>query len=158
MQHPNIIRLLDVFENHDQIFIVMECLKGGDLFSYLERRNFKISEDRARSIVHQLTLAVFYLHSYGVAHRDIKPENILLEDNGEQSEVRLTDFGLSRIIGPNETSTEPFGTLVRPPRSLTAPLVLRRARGSSAARLRQARRHILARRHSIPAAEWHAAL
>ena len=125
VQHPNIIRLLDVFENHDQIFIVMECLKGGDLFSYLDKRNFKISEDRARSILHQLALAVFYLHSYGVAHRDIKPENILLEDNGEESEVRLTDFGLSRIIGPNETSDEPFGTLVSPPLPLLFKLVLR---------------------------------
>lgn len=47
-QHPNIIRFYDVFENHDYIYIVMEYLEGGDFFSYLEQRNFKISEERAK--------------------------------------------------------------------------------------------------------------
>ena len=49
-QHPNIIRFFDVFENADYIYIVMEYLKGGDFFSYLESKNFKIPEDRSREI------------------------------------------------------------------------------------------------------------
>jgi len=47
-QHPNIIRLLDVYENAEYIYLVIEYMKGGDLFSYLEKREFKITEDRAR--------------------------------------------------------------------------------------------------------------
>ena len=110
-QHPNIIRLLDYFENSENIFIIMELLQGGDLFSYLEARSFKISEARASSILHSLATAVYYLHSYGIAHRDLKPENILMVDKSENSDVKIVDFGLSKMVGPNEKCTEPFGTL-----------------------------------------------
>lgn len=51
-QHPSIIRFYDVFENQDYIYIVMECLKGGDFFTYLSDRNFVISERRAKHIAH----------------------------------------------------------------------------------------------------------
>lgn len=51
-QHPHIIRLLDVFENNDYIYIVMECLNGGDLFTYLEKRKFSITESRAKELAH----------------------------------------------------------------------------------------------------------
>lgn len=118
-QHPNIIRLYDVFENQDYIYIVMELLPGGDLFSYLEKRGFRIPEARACYIVHSLATALFYLHSYGIAHRDIKPENVLLIDESEDSDVKIVDFGLSKMVGPNENCTEPFGTL-----SYVAPEVL----------------------------------
>ena len=90
----------------------MEHCAGGDLFSYIEQRNFKLAEQKAASLIHKLATAVFYLHSYGIAHRDLKPENILMTDTTDDSDIRLVDFGLSKIIGPNETCTEPFGTLV----------------------------------------------
>ena len=51
-QHPNIIRLLDIFDNPEHIYIVLEYLAGGDLYTYLDSRDFKITEDRARSIAH----------------------------------------------------------------------------------------------------------
>ena len=51
-QHPHIIRLLDIFENQDYIYIVMESLSGGDLFTYLEKRNFSIPEKRAKELSH----------------------------------------------------------------------------------------------------------
>jgi serine/threonine protein kinase len=90
----------------------MEFCSGGDLFTYLEKRNFKLKESRAAELIHKLSTAIFYLHSYGIAHRDLKPENILMTDNSEEADIRLLDFGLSKIIGPNETCHEPFGTLV----------------------------------------------
>lgn len=111
-QHPNIIRLYDVFENADDFYIVMEYCKGGDLFSYLEERSFKITESRAACIIYKLATSLFYLHSYGIVHRDLKPENIMMVDSSENSDIRLLDFGLSKIIGPNETGTEPYGTIV----------------------------------------------
>ena len=91
----------------------MENLSGGDLFTYLEKRKFTVSEHRAKVISHQIATALYYLHSFGVAHRDLKPENILMADNTENSDLKIVDFGLSKIIGPNETSLDPFGTLVR---------------------------------------------
>ena len=97
----------------------MEFCSGGDLFSYIEKRGFKLPEKRACELIHKLAMAVCYLHSYGITHRDLKPENILMTDDTDNADMRLLDFGLSKIIGPNETCTEPYGTL-----SYVAPEVL----------------------------------
>lgn len=97
----------------------MENLTGGDLFNYLERREFTITEERAKELSHQLATALFYLHSFGIAHRDLKPENILMASDDDTAELKIVDFGLSKIIGPNESSLDPFGTL-----SYVAPEVL----------------------------------
>lgn len=97
----------------------MEYLSGGDLFTYLENRNFELPEKRAKELSHQMATALYYLHSYGVAHRDMKPENILMTDTSDGADIKIVDFGLSKIIGPNETSVDPFGTL-----SYVAPEVL----------------------------------
>lgn len=91
----------------------MEYCSGGDLFSYLEHRKFKLPEPRAAELIFKLAQAVNYLHSLGIAHRDLKPENILMTDTSDQADMRLLDFGLSKIIGPNETCKEPYGTLVK---------------------------------------------
>jgi serine/threonine protein kinase len=92
----------------------MEYCAGGDLFSYIEKRGFRLPENRAAQIVHKLATAVYYIHSYGIAHRDLKPENILMTDTTDSADIRLLDFGLSKIIGPNEFCSEPYGTLVKP--------------------------------------------
>lgn len=110
-QHPNIIKLFDVFESKKLIHIVMECLKGGDLFDYLEKRKFQISEDRACFISFSIASAIFYIHNFGIIHRDIKPENILLINSDDNSDIKIVDFGLSKIIGPTERADEPYGTL-----------------------------------------------
>ena len=90
----------------------MEYCAGGDLFTYIEQRGFKLPEKRAAEIIHKISMAVCYLHSYGIAHRDLKPENILMTDNSDTADLRLLDFGLSKIIGPDDTCSEPYGTLV----------------------------------------------
>jgi len=90
----------------------MEICKGGDLFTYLENRQFNISEHRAADIIHKLSTAVYYLHSYGIIHRDLKPENMVMTSDEDDAEVKILDFGLSKILGPNEMSHDPFGTIV----------------------------------------------
>ena len=110
-QHPYIIKLYDIFENVDYIYIIMEYCSGGDLFSFLQKRNFILKEDKVATIMYKLCKAVFYVHSYGIAHRDIKPENVLLTSEDEDADIRLLDFGLSKIVGPNQKCTEPYGTL-----------------------------------------------
>ncbi len=109
-QHPNLILMHDIFENTDYIYIVMELMKGGDLYSYIEKRDFNVSETRARNIIHSLATAVYYLHSYGIIHRDLKLDNVLLADEGEESDPKIVDFGLSKLIGPHERCEEPYGT------------------------------------------------
>jgi len=84
----------------------------GDLFTYLEKRNFHLSETRTAQLIHKLSTALYYIHQYGIVHRDLKPENILMTDDSNEADIRLVDFGLSKIIGPNSFCNEPFGTLV----------------------------------------------
>ena len=118
-KHPNIITLYDVFENEKFIYIIMEYCPGGDLFSYIEKRGFRLKEERAAEIIHKLCTTIYFLHQYGIVHRDLKPENILMTDETDKADIRLVDFGLGKIIGPGETCTEPFGTF-----SYVAPEVL----------------------------------
>ena len=110
-QHPYIIKLYDVFENIDYIYIIMEHCSGGDLFSFIQKRNYMLKEEKVVVIMYKLCKAVYYVHSYGIAHRDIKPENVLLTEESEDADIRLLDFGLSKIVGPNQKCTEPYGTL-----------------------------------------------
>jgi serine/threonine protein kinase len=110
-QHPNIIKLEDVFENQDYLYIVMEYLNGGDLFSFLEKKKFRVREDIAKNIAHQIAAALYYLHNFGIVHRDLKPENILMVSDDDFSKIKIVDFGLSKTFGPGETCKEPFGTL-----------------------------------------------
>ena len=89
------------------------------MYTYLDKRNFSLNEKRAKEISHQIATAVFYLQEFGIAHRDLKPENMLMSDDTEAAEIKLCDFGLSKFIGPTQTSTDPFGTI-----SYVAPEVL----------------------------------
>jgi serine/threonine protein kinase len=91
----------------------MEFCEGGDLASYFEKRNCKMTEERVCQLVHKLMTAIYYLHSYGIVHRDLKLENILMTSSKDDSDIRVLDFGLSKIIGPNEYCNEPFGTIVK---------------------------------------------
>jgi non-specific serine/threonine protein kinase len=79
---------------------VLELLKGGDLFSYLDRREFKIEISHSKAIVKGIAEAIQYIHKFGVVHRDIKLENILMTDSSEKAIPKITDFGLSVMIGP----------------------------------------------------------
>ena len=110
-QHPNIIKLLDIFENAEYYYIVLEYMGGSDLFDYLQKRSFKTAESRAKQISYQIATAIQYLHSYGIVHRDLKLENVMMSNTSDQAAPKLVDFGLTKIIGPTETAVEPFGTL-----------------------------------------------
>jgi len=120
-QHPNLIGFYDFFENANLYHIVIEYLSGGDLFDYLERRDFKIDEARAKTITRQICSAVYYLHSYGIVHRDLKLENVMMtNDHDTQSMPKLVDFGLAGIKGPNLKFKDAVGTV-----SYAAPEVLK---------------------------------
>jgi Ca2+-binding EF-hand superfamily protein len=120
-KHDNIIRFIDYFESVDQIFIVQEYLKGGDLYNYhLDFMNIQ-SEDKLKNIIKQVGLGVKYLHEYGIIHRDIKPQNIMLVDESKISKIKIVDFGLSKVVGSNEKANEFLGTI-----NFSAPEVVRK--------------------------------
>ncbi len=90
----------------------MEYCSGLDLFCFLEKRKFTIIEKYACTIVHNLALAVFYLHEYNIVHRGLKPENILTTSDYEDADIRLLDFGLSKILPPGGNCNDPVETIV----------------------------------------------
>jgi len=110
-QHPNIMRLFEVFENAENIYLVLEYLGGGSLYNLLKEKHFSISERMACNYIHSVAHALHYLHTYGIIHRDIKPDNIVLATAAEDSDVKIVDFGLAQILEPNELATDPVGTL-----------------------------------------------
>lgn len=93
LDHQNIVSLNDVLYSPKRVFMVMELVKGGELFESIVK-NGKQSEEMARKYFHQLIDAVHYCHHRGVYHRDLKPENLLLGENGE---LKITDFGFSAM-------------------------------------------------------------
>ena len=119
--HPNIIKLLDHFENSEFIFIVMEYIQGGTLTQFLKKKNFNFSERQIAIIINQIGNGLKYLHNYGIIHRDLKPDNIMLTEQSEKGIVKIMDFGLSKIAGYKERLIDGYGTL-----SYVAPEVLLR--------------------------------
>lgn len=86
-------------------------MEGKDLFDYIQKRNFVLTEARVKHLVCQLIIATRYIHDFGIVHRDLKLENIMMSDVTNDAKPKIVDFGLARIISPNETANEPFGTL-----------------------------------------------
>ncbi|KAF0689713.1 Aste57867_18861 [Aphanomyces stellatus] len=108
VQHRNIIRLQDVYENKHHIYIVTELLSGGELFNKIVGRS-RYTEAESRTVMQPLFESVAYLHKMGIVHRDIKPENILCGD--KLTDLRIADFGLSKLVYPHEIMKMPCGTL-----------------------------------------------
>ena len=121
IEHPNIVELIDVYEDEDKIYIMLELMKGGELFDYIIQKLI-VSEFETALVVYQLLSTLFYLHECGIVHRDLKPENVLIEmENLEDriKKVMITDFGLSKMMSPKELVYDMCGTL-----SYVAPEVL----------------------------------
>ena len=99
--HPNIIKLYEIFEDKLNLYLIMEECSGGELFARLAmnaKNNKLYTEKDAAKIMKQILEAVNYLHYHGVCHRDLKPENILFSSMEENSQIKLIDFGLSKVV------------------------------------------------------------
>jgi serine/threonine protein kinase len=97
LKHPHIVRLLDVYETDDKLCLIMELVTGGELFDKIVERG-SYSERDASLLMVAMFHAVKYLHSKGIAHRDLKPENILYESDAPTAPVKISDFGLSKVV------------------------------------------------------------
>ncbi len=123
IDHPNIIRLHEVYFGRHSVYLVMDHCKGGELFELLntgKNQGFVFREDRAASLMLDMLRAVHYLHSIGVVHRDLKLENFMFEEEKSTSRLILIDFGLSRRFEAGEKMTQRVGSCY-----YTAPEILK---------------------------------
>lgn len=109
LQHPNIIRLKEIYESEAKIFLIMELVTGGELFDRIVERGF-YSEKDAALVVQQLLEAIKYLHENDITHRDLKPENLLYDNEKDDSPLKLADFGLSKMLTESTSMQTVCGT------------------------------------------------
>ena len=94
LNHPNVTKILEMFEDDGYILIAMEYINGGNLFSFVKKRR-KLSEKTAKFLFRQIILGIKHIHSKKIVHRDIKLENILIDLNNN---IKICDFGIGRIL------------------------------------------------------------
>ncbi|KAM4707837.1 calcium/calmodulin-dependent protein kinase type IV-like [Discoglossus pictus] len=109
LSHPNIIKLMSIFESPSEITFILELVTGGELFDRIVERGHYSEKDAAHA-VQQILEAVDYLHRNGVVHRDLKPENLLYADMSPDSLLKIADFGLSKIVDEHATMKTLCGT------------------------------------------------
>eukprot|EP00927_Polykrikos_kofoidii_P024799 TRINITY_DN22452_c0_g1_i1.p1 TRINITY_DN22452_c0_g1~~TRINITY_DN22452_c0_g1_i1.p1 ORF type:complete len:1146 (+),score=194.01 TRINITY_DN22452_c0_g1_i1:140-3577(+) len=112
LRHKRIVELRSVYRTDSWYFLVMERVRGGELFSHIVRQG-RLSDDEARHVFQQLLEGVAYMHSRDVIHRDLKPENILIVDaspscDDSEVQVKIADFGLSKVITDGASAAKTF--------------------------------------------------
>lgn len=93
INHPHIMGLYDVWENKNELYLVLEYVEGGELFDYLIR-NGRLGEKEAVTYFTQMISGIRYCHQFNICHRDLKPENLLLDKN---QNIKIADFGMAAL-------------------------------------------------------------
>jgi len=109
VDHPNIIKMIEIFETEEYLFLVMELVTGGELFDKIVEKGCYTEKDAA-SLVYKIVSAIDYLHELDICHRDLKPENLLLKSSEYDTEVKIADFGLSKIVNQKVMMQTACGT------------------------------------------------
>ena len=113
--HPNIIKLYDIFESANSLYLIMEECHGGELFDkilgHIEKKEM-YTEKEAAEIIWQVMSAVEYCHNNGICHRDLKPENLLYLKKGDEKNnpLKVIDFGLSQTLDTKKILSSRVGT------------------------------------------------
>lgn len=109
LDHPNIVRLYEAFEDAESLHFVLELLEGGDLLGRVANPAEHVPEKEAAALLQQMLSAIQHLHVHGVVHRDVKPENFLFTRKEPKHEpstlLKLIDFGLSRRLSYHTGAT-----------------------------------------------------
>jgi calcium-dependent protein kinase len=109
LDHPNILKLFEFYQDSQYYYLVTEYCAGRELFEKIvSLKHF--SEMRAARIMYQVLSAIVYCHNHKICHRDLKPENLLLEDDNIDSNIKVIDFGTSKFCKLNERMKEKYGT------------------------------------------------
>jgi len=111
LDHPNIVKLYEIYEDHRFVYLILELCSGGELFDRVVKEG-RLSEKLTALIMHQIFRATHYMHSTGVCHRDLKPENFLLQLDApiEVNTVKVIDFGIAAFIKPDGDFRTKTGT------------------------------------------------
>lgn len=109
LDHPNILKMYEFFEDEKRYYIVTDICKGGELFDEIVARG-KFTETDAAMLMKQVLSCINYCHTNNIVHRDLKPENILLEQNKEFDQIKIIDFGTSLVLKEGEKLDEKLGT------------------------------------------------
>ena len=105
LNHQNIVKFLNFYENEDGVFLITEYVDGVTLDDFIKTKNGLIVESRAYELFSQILDAFAYAHKQGIVHRDIKPANIMLTgDNEGNFVVKVLDFGIARIVSESNES------------------------------------------------------
>nr|CAX69705.1 serine/threonine-protein kinase Chk2 [Schistosoma japonicum] len=97
LNHPCIIQIYDVIHTTEAMYMVLELVEGGELFNRIVDLG-QLSESDSKFFFLQMAMAVKYLHDHGITHRDLKPENILLTSKENRCLIKVTDFGVSKLV------------------------------------------------------------
>ncbi|XP_074028168.1 ribosomal protein S6 kinase alpha-5 isoform X2 [Leptinotarsa decemlineata] len=108
--HPNIVSLHEFIQDENYTYLVLEYLKGGELFDRIRMKS-RFTESEASSILRKLVSAVSFMHSRGVVHRDLKPENLVFTSKDDNAEIKIIDFGFARLKEEKESLHTPCFTL-----------------------------------------------
>ena len=114
--HPNIIKIYELYESDEYYYLVMEECKGGELcdriIEHIQAKRM-YSEKEAAIILQQVMSAIEYCHYNGICHRDLKPENLLYFNEGQEQDnpIKVIDFGLSQLVSPDKKMTEKVGSI-----------------------------------------------
>ncbi|XP_053648987.2 calcium/calmodulin-dependent protein kinase type 1 isoform X1 [Cherax quadricarinatus] len=126
LKHPNIVQLLDTYEDGEHVYLIIELVTGGELFDRIVEKGSYTEKDAA-DLIRQVLEAVDYMHDQGVVHRDLKPENLLYFSQDEDSKIMISDFGLSKMedsgimatacgtpgyVAPEVLAQKPYGKAV----------------------------------------------
>ncbi|KAL7960101.1 hypothetical protein V8C34DRAFT_321911 [Trichoderma compactum] len=103
IEHPNIMKLYDIWENRSEIYLILEYIDQGDLFTFINTKG-RLSEEVAVYFFRQMISAIAYCHSFNVCHRDLKPENILITAD---LQIKIADFGMAAL---HQTTTHRLAT------------------------------------------------
>ena len=116
--HPFVIELFGSFQDKDYLYLLLELVLGGELFTYLDVQG-PIKEGPARFFGASVAMALEYLHQYRIAYRDLKPENILIDAQGY---IKVVDFGFAKVVYEGERTWTLCGT----PEYLAPEVILRK--------------------------------
>lgn len=109
LDHPNVVKMYEVFDDESYMYIVLELMTGGELFDRIVEKE-SYSEKEAADTIRPIVDAIRYCHENGIIHRDLKPENLLYETKEESSVIKISDFGLARFLPTNAFATTACGT------------------------------------------------
>lgn len=109
LDHPNIVRLYEFYQDKLNFYLITEFIEGGELFDKITKVKCFTELDAAK-VMKQLLSAVVYCHNKKIVHRDLKPENLLIDSKNEEA-LKVIDFGTSQTFDPNIKMNQKYGTV-----------------------------------------------